>query len=519
MASDNALVMPVQGQPLEYRHVAQLVGRDLGVETWGSKIEHVSFSSATEYAHTIRNRGVGGHLNVLKSTDGSAVLAVTDGGVTLATLNATTVNAATVNATTVNASSAVNASTANVGLLLATAIRATGATITTGLFGSIDATSVAASTGSFGTLSSPGVVSGSTGTFTVVVASTASVGVGLFGSVSATSVAGSTGSFGLVAASTGSFNMVVASTASFGVSTLGTAGATSLNVSGGGSYGGAVTFNGTLQANGGVQIGNTTADALTILATTTYTDATGTSVVQFVDTPNLRTVFGSAVAPTGASNDKVDIVGGRLYVVGATEQIVVGLRYSSSQTGTYHLAVTDQSAPSLLLKDHSGDEVASFGDKADTYQFHLTGVSRFSSNVFVSGKLAVGATAFSGTESFRVASGTSLFAGSIQAAGGIVLSGPSNIDGNSGTAGELRIGAVIVNAGSLSGSEKLRVNGTSLFGNTITINGGGGVTVMHTSALTAVSAGAGTASALPALPAIYLYENVNGTLYRRPLYN
>ena len=421
MASDQTLVMPVQGKDLEYRHIAQIVGRDLGVEAWGSAVEHVSFSSASQYAHTLRNRSSGGHLNVLHSSSGASLLAVTDSGVTLDTLNASTVNATTVNATTgnigtVNAGT-VNATTANVTTVNATTVNAGGATLSTLLVNT---------------------------------------------------------------------SIVLAAT-------------------------GAATFNGVAVWNGNAalqgpitQIGDATTDALIILAGTTFTDATGVRITQYVDTANFRTVYGTQTPPSGLANDLLDVIGGRAYFVGTNEQISLGLRYGPAQTGTYYLGVTNQSTPSLLLKDTSGDEVAAFGDSGDTYQMVLTGVAR------VTSKLVVG-SGFTGTESFRIASGTSLFGNTVTVeSGGLVVSG----------GGVSVTGASVFSSGlSVSASGFSVLGGGASIAGGFTVDGAGGVTVTHVNALTAVSAGAGTASALPSAPAVYLYERVNGTLYRRPLYN
>lgn len=71
------------------REIQQLIGRDLGQDDWGSKVNHVSFDSDTEYAHTIRNLGVGGALNIAKSTDGSTLLHVNDTSTEIATLTVT----------------------------------------------------------------------------------------------------------------------------------------------------------------------------------------------------------------------------------------------------------------------------------------------------------------------------------------------------------------------------------------------------------------------------------------------
>lgn len=71
------------------REIQQIVGRDLGQDDWGSKVNHVSFSSATEFAHTIRNLSTGGHLSVKRSTDGANLLSVLDSGTTVNALTVT----------------------------------------------------------------------------------------------------------------------------------------------------------------------------------------------------------------------------------------------------------------------------------------------------------------------------------------------------------------------------------------------------------------------------------------------
>ena len=87
MASNATLTQPEREHLLEaedlYRQIMQLVGRDLGLADWGSKVNHVSFDSDSEYAHTLQNQGTGGHLNV------PGVLQATSSGVTASTLGVT----------------------------------------------------------------------------------------------------------------------------------------------------------------------------------------------------------------------------------------------------------------------------------------------------------------------------------------------------------------------------------------------------------------------------------------------
>ena len=79
MSSSGLLIQPDRTHLLDeehlYRLLMQVIGRDLGLEDWGSKVDHITFDSDTEYAHTIQNQGSGGHLNV------PSIFSVTDAGV------------------------------------------------------------------------------------------------------------------------------------------------------------------------------------------------------------------------------------------------------------------------------------------------------------------------------------------------------------------------------------------------------------------------------------------------------
>ena len=110
-----------------------------------------------------------------------------------------------------------------------------------------------------------------------------------------------------------------------------------------------------------------------------------------------------------------------------------------------------------------------------------------------------------------------------------MLASSGNIDGNGGTAGQLRIGAVIVAAASLDGTEELLVNGQSRLKGTVTVTTGGAditgtttvdtitvdgtgtvFTFVGTSQTQTTVGGAGGASALPATPRGYLIVHVSG---------
>lgn len=89
MASNSQLVMPESTDPL-FRQLAQLIGRDMGLDQWGSQRNHVAYESDTDYAEIIKNQGTGGHLNI------PGILQVQDAGVTI---NALTVSGLTTTAT------------------------------------------------------------------------------------------------------------------------------------------------------------------------------------------------------------------------------------------------------------------------------------------------------------------------------------------------------------------------------------------------------------------------------------
>ena len=68
MSGAATLMLPDDARLLDrdelYRQFMQLVGRDSGLDDWGSAVNHVSYASNSIYAHTLQNQGTGGHLNV-----------------------------------------------------------------------------------------------------------------------------------------------------------------------------------------------------------------------------------------------------------------------------------------------------------------------------------------------------------------------------------------------------------------------------------------------------------------------
>lgn len=163
-----------------------------------------------------------------------------------------------------------------------------------------------------------------------------------------------------------------------------------------------------------------------------------------IDT-NGRLLVGIATAPT-ATNDLVHAAGGRTYLSAGSEDSALGLRYVSTG-GSFYLGATNSATPDLILRNNAGTQIA---------------------RLFTGGGLLVGtATALTSTEMLEVSTG-----GLRVQAGGVVLAGSGNIDGNGGTAGQLRIGAVIAGAASLTGSEVLKAAGAALVTGSLTVNGG-----------------------------------------------
>lgn len=205
--SNNALTMPVSGAAPQYRDVAQIVGRDLGLSEWGSAVRHTSFDSDGEYAHTIRNRGTGGALNVLDSASGSSLLSVADSGVVVGVLTASTVNATLLRATSATIAT-LTGTTANIQTVNATTVNATSVVAATGIFDSLSVGTFSASTIAVGFVITGGLSSG-TASFSGPVSLSSSL------TVHGTSVFGDdmTDAFIVLAAETHQGNVVFANTA------------------------------------------------------------------------------------------------------------------------------------------------------------------------------------------------------------------------------------------------------------------------------------------------------------------
>lgn len=230
-------------------------------------------------------------------------------------------------------------------------------------------------------------------------------------------------------------------------------------------------------------------------------------------------LVGLAAALTSATNDTTAMLG-RLYVTGGStgEELALGLRFNSSVTGSFFLGASNSNTPDLAGYNNGGTQIF---------------------RAMNGGGLIVGnATAMSGSETIRVqgqariegattitTGGLTVTAGGVTiTAGGLTVNG-GNIDLQGGTAGQIRAGAMIVNAASLSGSESLRVGGSALIeGPTTTtvatFNGTNDVFLLTgtTQTLTTVGA-AGGASALPATPLGYIKAMLGATSVSIPFYN
>lgn len=173
--------------------------------------------------------------------------------------------------------------------------------------------------------------------------------------------------------------------------------------------------------------------------------------------------------------------------------------------GQFGLGATNAADPSLVARDNSGNQMLTINPSGATYAIDVNpegvvlgalNAARFTGDVLITTNLgvtninqtgtllgttraAIGASAFSGAEELRVVGQTRLegevtiTTGGANITGGIVLASSGNIDGNGGTAGQIRIGAVIVNASSLDGSEELLVNGQSRLKGGVEVTTGG----------------------------------------------
>lgn len=221
----------------------------------------------------------------------------------------------------------------------------------------------------------------------------------------------------------------------------------------GDAAGDAITVNGTPTFNtavsflNGLTVGDANTDSLVVIGVSNFRNAANTATQLYVDAGNNRVQVGSATAMSSATNSILEVSGNRSYFAPNGESLAIGLRWSAATTGQFYLGVSNSATPDLLLSSTAGTQIA---------------------RAFNGGGFLVGsATALTGSEKLEASSGLRV------QSGGILLANSGNIDGNGGTAGQIRIGAVIVNASSLSGSEELRVNGQSRLEGAVTVTASG----------------------------------------------
>lgn len=184
--------------------------------------------------------------------------------------------------------------------------------------------------------------------------------------------------------------------------------------------------------------------AATLKNTVTIEDSLLTVLASF-DVANQRAIIGSATPLTSASNDKFTVVGGTSYFAGASGP-AMGWRYNAAQTGGWTAGVVASgSTPDFAFYCTNGVEVARLGDNTAVLQVNVTGNLGASRGVF-------GATVFTGTEKLRV-NGASLFDNVITiSSGGLIISAN----------GASIYGGVTVNTGGVD------VTGNSTFRNDLT---------------------------------------------------
>lgn len=178
----------------------------------------------------------------------------------------------------------------------------------------------------------------------------------------------------------------------------------------------------------------------------------------YVDVQNVRTIIGSTTALSGAADDKLSVIGGALHIASGASGLVLGLRDGTAGS-SWKAYLSAASNPDLLFKDDSDTERFRIGDGGASFQAVVTGVLNVTNGISIT------------SSGLQIIAGGATITGAITSHSGITLDGPSNIDGNGGTDGQLRIGAGIFNAASLSGAEKLRVGGDALIEGNVNATG------------------------------------------------
>lgn len=439
MGSNGTLVQP--SDPPVWRDIMQLVGRDLGQDDWGSAVNHVSFDSDTEFAHTIRNLGTGGALHVLTSVGGNAMI-VDDTGVqvsgflvtgdfgvqgntmlgnassdTLTVAATSTFNApVTINSTLHVTGATTLDSTLGAGATTVTTLHATGAaTLDSTLNAHATTVTTLHATGG-GLLDSDLVVGGNesvTGTLGVTGLST--LGAVHAGATTTTTLS-SSGLATLNSASvtttlgvTGTSTLGVLNAGATGVSTLSTSGLATLNSL---SVTGAASVGTTLGVTGTSTLGVLNAGATGVTTLAASSTITGSSTVQ--GTRLISTVAaGTAPIAVASGNNTVvpDLNVSLLQGHPASDfALVAGGYLDTSGTGqTKSGALTVQGTFSTEGNTNIGNGA---GDALT-----VTGTATISSTLGVTGTTTLGATIFSTLTS----TGTAAASGTIRLANGLAI--------------------------------------------------------------------------------------------------
>jgi hypothetical protein len=152
------------------------------------------------------------------------------------------------------------------------------------------------------------------------------------------------------------------------------------------------------------------------------------------DTANQRAIIGSATPLGSAPNDKLSVIGGTTYFVGASGASI-GIRYVSTDTAGWTISKDGAGAnQDLLFLDDGGAEIVRIGDTGSTYQLKVSGVTFLTKSVTIGtgtgdsldvlGGISAGASsAFTGgvtivTGGLTVSAGNSSFAANLTGTAG-----------------------------------------------------------------------------------------------------
>lgn len=249
---------------------------------------------------------------------------------------------------------------------------------------------------------------------------------------------------------------------------------------------GAATFNSTVQAT---RLISTIATGTAPLTVTSTTKVTNLNVDLLDGLDSTAFVLKSGDTMTGALT--IAIAGG------GSDQALI-LKHNSG-TGQFSLGASNAADPSLVFKDNSGDQLMVVNPSGSTYALDVnsgnpaTNAARFWGDILVTNDLGVTdifaraicltAVSFSGSEKLRV-SGTSLMDGAV----------------------EISTGGLSVNGGAII--------------DTVSVDGSGTVfSLIGSSQTQSTVGGAGGASALPATPRGYIKIVVGATDRVFPYYD